>query len=67
VIASGAGAASRRSLGTAVFGGMLVATALGVVMTPIYFLWMQRLSRLIGFGGRARGGNEPLESPTAGD
>jgi HAE1 family hydrophobic/amphiphilic exporter-1 len=30
VIASGAGASSRRSLGTAVFGGMLAATIIGV-------------------------------------
>lgn len=67
VIASGAGAASRRSLGTAVFGGMLVATALGVVMTPVFYSWMQRLSRRVGAGARTQPPGDPLESPTAGD
>jgi HAE1 family hydrophobic/amphiphilic exporter-1 len=44
VIASGAGAASRQALGTAVFGGLLAATVLVVVFTPMLFLVMQRLS-----------------------
>ena len=35
VIATGAGSAGRRALGTAVFGGMLVATILGVFLIPI--------------------------------
>jgi hydrophobe/amphiphile efflux-1 (HAE1) family protein len=38
VIASGAGAAARRSLGTAVFGGMLVATVLSLVLVPALFV-----------------------------
>jgi hydrophobe/amphiphile efflux-1 (HAE1) family protein len=40
----GAGAASRQSLGTAVFGGMVVATVLGVFMIPVFYLWVQRLA-----------------------
>ena len=35
VIASGAGANSRVSLGSAVFGGMLAATIFGVFMIPV--------------------------------
>ena len=35
VLAAGAGAASRVSLGSAVFGGMLVATAIGVFLIPM--------------------------------
>jgi hydrophobe/amphiphile efflux-1 (HAE1) family protein len=38
VIATGAGAAARRSLGTAVFGGMLVATLLTLVLVPALYL-----------------------------
>ncbi|MDJ0567558.1 MAG: efflux RND transporter permease subunit [Pleurocapsa sp. MO_192.B19] len=38
VIASGAGAVSRWSLGTAVFGGMLVATALSLIFVPILYI-----------------------------
>ncbi len=37
VIASGAGARSRVSLGTAVFGGMLVYTILGVFFIPVLY------------------------------
>jgi hydrophobic/amphiphilic exporter-1 (mainly G- bacteria), HAE1 family len=37
-IASGAGAGSRQSLGTAVFGGMLVATFLSLFLTPILYI-----------------------------
>ncbi|MEM8504478.1 MAG: efflux RND transporter permease subunit [Cyanobacteria bacterium P01_D01_bin.1] len=38
VIASGAGAGSRQSLGTAVFGGMLVATFLSLFVVPILYI-----------------------------
>jgi HAE1 family hydrophobic/amphiphilic exporter-1 len=37
VIASGAGAAARRSLGTAVFGGMLGGTLLGLLFIPVLY------------------------------
>jgi len=41
VIASGAGSAARRSLGTAVFGGMLVATLLSLVLVPALYVIVQ--------------------------
>ncbi len=44
MISTGAGAASRRSLGSAVFGGMLLATIVGVFTVPVFFKWMQALS-----------------------
>ena len=37
-VATGAGAASRQSLGTAVFGGMLVATFLSLFVVPILYI-----------------------------
>ena len=37
VIAVGAGAMSRRSLGTAVFFGMILATIVGVVFVPVFY------------------------------
>jgi multidrug efflux pump len=43
LIAGGAGAASRRSIGTTVFSGMLVATAFGVVFIPFSFWAIRRL------------------------
>jgi HAE1 family hydrophobic/amphiphilic exporter-1 len=38
VIATGAGAGSRQSLGTAVFGGMLVATFLSLFIIPVLYV-----------------------------
>jgi len=38
VIATGAGAGSRQSLGTAVFGGMLIATFLSLFLVPILYI-----------------------------
>ncbi|WP_421174264.1 efflux RND transporter permease subunit [Aeromonas enteropelogenes] len=43
VIASGAGAASRHSLGFAVFGGMILSTLVGTLFTPVFFVMMQSL------------------------
>ncbi len=43
VFASGAGAASRQSLGTAVFGGMVMSTILTLFLTPVLFVILQRL------------------------
>ncbi|HEY1066223.1 MAG TPA: efflux RND transporter permease subunit, partial [Pirellulales bacterium] len=44
VIATGAGAAARQSLGTAVFGGMLAATVLAVVFVPVFYVVMQSIA-----------------------
>jgi multidrug efflux pump subunit AcrB len=44
VLSSGAGAASRVSLGTAVFGGMLIGTILGVLVVPAFYVVFQGIS-----------------------
>jgi HAE1 family hydrophobic/amphiphilic exporter-1 len=44
VIASGAGAASRWSLGTAIFGGLLVATAMNYLVTPALYVVVKTLT-----------------------
>ncbi len=38
VVARGAGAAARHSLGTAVFGGMIAATFLSLLVVPVFFV-----------------------------
>nr|MCU0535518.1 efflux RND transporter permease subunit [Hydrococcus sp. Prado102] len=38
VIATGAGAASRWSIGTALFGGLLVATVLSLLIVPVLYV-----------------------------
>jgi len=43
VAATGAGAASRHSLGTAVFGGMLASTFLSLVLVPVLYVVLERL------------------------
>ncbi len=42
MLASGAGAAARNSLGTVVFGGMLVSTLVNLVFTPGLYVIIQR-------------------------
>jgi multidrug efflux pump len=51
VIAEGAGAEMRRTLGTAVFAGMLGVTFLGIVMTSVFFYVVREL---IPHGGASR-------------
>ena len=45
--ASGAGAASQKAIGVAVFGGMLAATVIGVVLVPVLYAAMQGLRERI--------------------
>ena len=45
VLAEGAGSEMRRSLGTAVFSGMLGVTLFGIFLTPVFYYVIQR------FGG----------------
>jgi HAE1 family hydrophobic/amphiphilic exporter-1/multidrug efflux pump len=40
VIATGAGAAARRSMGTGVFGGMLAATFVATIFIPLFYSWL---------------------------
>ncbi|TWU02597.1 efflux RND transporter permease subunit [Stieleria varia] len=46
VFATGAAAASRRSLGTAVCGGMITSTILAVFFTPVFYVVFQWISEL---------------------
>jgi multidrug efflux pump subunit AcrB len=44
VIARGAGAEMRRTLGTAVFAGMIGVTLFGIILTPLFFYVVRRLT-----------------------
>src|SRR5262249_23341874 len=44
VIAQGAGAEMRRTLGTAVFAGMIGVTLFGIFLTPVFYSGVRRLS-----------------------
>jgi HAE1 family hydrophobic/amphiphilic exporter-1 len=43
-VATGAGAASRRAMGTAVIGGMLASTFIAILFVPVYYVLMVRFS-----------------------
>ncbi|MFO1057304.1 MAG: multidrug efflux RND transporter permease subunit [Dongiaceae bacterium] len=63
-IAAGAGAEMRRSLGTAVFFGMLGVTLFGLLFTPVFYVLIRRLA------GRRRGAPAPAgaaATPAAGE
>ncbi len=47
VIAQGAGAEMRRTLGTAVFAGMLGVTLFGIFLTPVFFYVIRRLTSIL--------------------
>jgi multidrug efflux pump len=40
VFATGAGAAARQSMGTGVFGGMILATFIATIFIPLFFVWL---------------------------
>ncbi len=59
--ANGAGAASQKAIGVAVFGGMLAATVFGVVLVPVLYAVMQGLREWI---KGSKGDLEPTEDAT---
>ena len=64
MVASGAGAASQQAIGYAVFGGMLLATTVGVILIPVLYVVMQILREWI--KGEYKGADvarEPAETP----
>jgi len=54
-IATGAGAEMRRSLGTAMFSGMLGVTLFGLVFTPVFYVVCRRLAETLQHRRRPRG------------
>ncbi|MEH2348694.1 MAG: efflux RND transporter permease subunit [Nostoc sp.] len=61
VISEGAGASSRWSLGTALFGGLLLATFLSLFLVPILYILVKSLAQAI-FSRKRSGGSKPPDS-----
>jgi multidrug efflux pump subunit AcrB len=59
VIATGAGMLSRRGVGTAVFGGMLAASIVGIFFIPVLYVIFQWLRERI----KGLGGGKPSDKP----
>ena len=78
LVTTGAGAEMRRTLGTAVFSGMLGVTLFGIFLTPVFFyviagfadsplfasVRMKRLLSLVGLGNRQPDEVAALNEPT---
>jgi HAE1 family hydrophobic/amphiphilic exporter-1 len=63
VLASGAGAAARRSIGVAVFSGMIASTCLVVVFVPSFYVVMQKLDERWRRRAAAPAAEPALEKP----
>jgi multidrug efflux pump len=59
VVATGAGAEMRQSLGTAVFSGMIGVALFGIFLTPVFFFV------LLWFGSHRQAGTAPVPQPAA--
>ena len=69
VLAAGAGASARRSLGTAVVGGLALATVL-IVLVPVFYYVLERLregwSKTRDEASTRGTGKAPAQEPAAG-
>ena len=63
-MATGPAAASRQAVGTAVFGGMLVATFLTVLFVPVFFRVFQAAGERYFGEGAGRDERRPDAVPT---
>jgi hydrophobe/amphiphile efflux-1 (HAE1) family protein len=55
VMASGAAEISRRAVGTAVFGGMLAASSIGIFLVPMLYVTFQRMREAVKSSTKPRG------------
>jgi multidrug efflux pump len=61
VLATGAGAEVRRAMGITVFGGMIGVTVFGLILTPIFYVALRKLTE------RWRGARKALPGDAAGE
>jgi len=66
VIATGAAELSRRAVGTAVFGGMLAASSIGIFLVPMLYVTFQQLRERVKkrFGVSSEEPHPPARPPT---
>jgi len=62
-VSTGAGAASRHSIGTGVIGGMLAATFIAVLFIPLFFVWSDRAGAWLRSRGRSSEAQLPALPP----
>src|ERR1700682_3031236 len=64
VIATGAAELSRRAVGTAVFGGMLAASSIGMFLVPMLYVTFQKLRERVKKGADGEKSHAPVIPPT---
>ena len=62
VLSSGPGAVARQSISTAVLGGMVIATSIGILIVPLFLVL---LGKLDGKLARKAGGESESDAVTA--
>jgi HAE1 family hydrophobic/amphiphilic exporter-1 len=60
-LGTGMGAASRRPLGLCVAGGLLLSQLLTLYITPVLYVYLDRIGSRIGFTSRKRAAEAPAE------
>src|SRR5499425_1000532 len=63
-LATGAGAEVRHALGVTVFAGMLGVTAFGLLLTPVFYVLVRRVTARLG-AARAMTAQPPADAPLA--
>ncbi|MCH4539441.1 efflux RND transporter permease subunit [Ochrobactrum sp. POC9] len=48
ILSSGAGAGARQAVGVTIFGGMVAATTIGLLLTPGLYFVIQRMTERLG-------------------
>jgi HAE1 family hydrophobic/amphiphilic exporter-1 len=64
-VASGAGAGARNAMGTAVVGGMTVATSLGIFIIPVLFVIVEWVTERLGLRKKTSDAPLPVSPPGA--
>lgn len=67
VMATGAGAASRRSIGTGVLGGMLAATFLAIFFVPLFFVLISKINQRVTGRAAIKPPRTPQQAVAAGE
>ncbi|MDR3349043.1 MAG: multidrug efflux RND transporter permease subunit [Acidaminococcales bacterium] len=65
IAASGAGAGARNAMGTAVVGGMTIATSLGIFIIPVLFVIVEWITERLGLRNKTGGAPEHNPPPRA--